>query len=273
MQTKRIAKWALSLSVLLAIAVTLNASAGDLDSYAYRLETGRDTQVCRHMLGIYNDNFSEPWNLGPLPLDEPPFPMLPGVEYDKRLGGVVIAFSAFPSSPEFEAVNWREGRVIRNAAKNETTRMLVAEVDLNNDGQNEILLKTAFMLSYTPAGGSAPGGQDTIFAFRKNQVDLSIGVTGQMLYRQTGSESPVQIDDGTLGMSARIIRPFIYKGVTYLSVYEQLVPEFGSQEVTGEKMWVLKYRDGGRNLGDGHWAPVQADRICEFRMIPQPQGK
>jgi hypothetical protein len=252
------------LSLLCSLAIVpLEAASGDGDSYRYLLEDGKQARVCRHMQHVYNEKFRQPWSFQEPRTTTPPFPRLPGVEYDERKALDLLS-SAFPTSAEFDAVQWKEGRIIRDANRNITTPMLVAEADIDNDGRQDLLVKISFMLSYSPAHRSVPGGNDRLFVLDKNQLALDQSATLMSFYGHIGHPRPALIDDKALDLGARAIRPFVYNGITYLSVYEQLAD---SKDKMNETMWVLRYFGGGGNLGGGNWEPARTDRICRFRMI------
>lgn len=253
---------AIRLSLLLAATVVaLPTLAGVYDSYAYKLEKGKQTKVCKHMERVYNENFQRPWDFRDLPT--PTFPRLPGVEYDKRMA-LDLRSSAFPTSPEFEAVQWKEGRIVRDPNKRDLVPMIVAEIDINNDGREDSLVKTSFMQGFSLGHRSVSGGEDSVFILEKNQLDLTKDVSFKTFYGQIGEKRPALLSYVTLGLFARSIRPFIYDGTAYLSVYEQGIDPQG--KLARETMWVLRYHEGGWNRG-GSWEPVKADRVCRFRMV------
>lgn len=250
---------AIRLSLLLAATVVaLPTLAGVYDNYAYKLEKGKQTKVCQHLERVYNENFQRPWDFRDLPTST--FPRLPGVEYDKRMA-LDLRSSAFPTSPEFEAVQWKEGRIVYSNPR-EMRPMLTAKVDIDNDGEADTLVKATFMQGFSQGARSVPGGEDRIFVLNKGQSDLE-NITPEA-FNATGKRRPALIGYVTLGLFARSIRPFIYDGTTYLSVYVQNA----DQKNMHETIWVLKYRDGGWNRGaGGDWEPVKADRVCRFRMV------
>jgi hypothetical protein len=232
------------------------------DSYRYRLDQGKELKVCQHMQAVYDKHFRRPWDFSLLPIRTPPFARLPGVGYDERKA-LDLSYSAFPSSPEFDAVPWMEGRAIRRLSPT-----LVAELDIDNDGQPETLFKTSFMLGYSPGHRSAPGGQDTRWMVDKGEVNPSEPLAEHELYKPVGQKRPSRLAMDTFGMPVRLIRPFLFDRVTYLSMYEQEVSREGKRWRTRETMWVVKYQGGGWHKGGGNWEPVEAARICRFRMLP-----
>jgi hypothetical protein len=257
LQRRTLAAWFVFLLTMSTAAIT-----AEDDSYRYRLEEGKEHKVCQHMQSVYNKHFRRPWDFRDLPIRTPPFPRLPGVEYDERKA-LDLSFSAFPSSPEFDAVPWMEGRATRRVSPT-----LVTQLDIDNDGKPETLIKTSFMLGYSPAHNSAPGGEDEIWIVDKEQVNLSEPLAIFDLHKSVGQQRPARLGMDTFAMPVRSIRPFLFDDVTYLSMYEQEVSSEGKRWRTRETMWVMKYRQGGWHKGGGNWEPVKAARICRFRMVP-----
>ena len=65
-----------------------------------------------------------------------------------------------------------------------------------------------------------------------------------------------------------IVRPFIYKGTTYLSVYNYYpYPQNSSKQKYTDIMEIMKYRDYDRKKG---WNIKDMDKICLFKMIHDP---
>jgi hypothetical protein len=256
------------LCVTTALAFATSASGvppDDYNAYRYKLEKGANVEVCKHMEAVYNREFRHPWGRFEEQVTRlPEFPRLSGVEYDERIA-LDLRYSTFPTSPEFDAIQWHEGRGIWDEERKRVQPFLVADFDIDNDGRSDRVVKIGFMLTFWPAGRSVPGGEDELFVFDEDQVDLTRTVVLSAFYRYVGQRRPARVAYDTLGLAARSIRPFVHKGVTYLSVYEQLAEEY--PKPYRETMWVLRYRGGGANLGGGKWEPVKADRVCRFKMI------
>ena len=253
------------LTLIMLFAITAShAMADEYNKYKYRLETGQSTKVCRHMNRVYNRDFRQPWgNPTEIPVRTPTFPRLPGVEYDERMARE-LRYSAFPTNAEFDAIQWREGRYMRDEEGKRLSPLLIADLDIDNDSHQDAVVKRSFMHGFWPGGHGAPGGEDQLFVFDRDQLDLSRSMTPDHFYGRKGERRPARIAYDTLGLSARSIRPFVYDGATYLSVYEQCAVDDPKER--RETMWVLKYRGGGEQLARG-WEPVRADRVCRFRMI------
>jgi hypothetical protein len=85
--------------------------------FQYTLRKDHDPAVCKHMLQVFNDNFSHPWDAPELTDSaysadsKYAFPVLPGVLHSARTT-FEMAFTAQPASTEFSAIHWNEGRAI-----------------------------------------------------------------------------------------------------------------------------------------------------------------
>lgn len=246
------------------------------------LEKSTNDKVCRHMQGVYNRHFAYPFKRPSLTArrDDPAygpngryaFPKLPGVTHDNRMT-LDMGFSRFPTSPEFDAIEWKEGRYrltgMGGSPDHGDQPMLVAEFDIDNDGVLDTVVKDRFMRSYLPGtGGGAPGGEDTLFIFQKGAIDYTRPVVSDMFYTvQEGKKGPVLISG--LSNSSRLIRPFRFEGINYLSSYQ---PQWENRySVSKERIEIARYRSGGEKLGPPKagpesWSPLRLDQVCEFRM-------
>jgi uncharacterized protein len=123
--------------------------------YRYRLEYSQDRVLCPHMSKVFNSKFKTPWYRSTLKLEPDPvlfgvpysqhFERLPGISYDKRKTYDMF-LAKYPTSPEFAAVKWREGRYEPPPGSIYTEPpILVAQVDIDNDGENEWIVKYGFM--------------------------------------------------------------------------------------------------------------------------------
>jgi len=261
-------------ALLLSVAWAGTAIAGDLDRYRYVLEESKDDKVCRHMEKVYNGYFAFPWKRPMLdregtygPNSRYAFPKLPGVTHDDRMT-FDMTYSRLPSTPEFDAIEWKEGRyrfVVRRDDHRDRP-MLVAEFDIDNNGRADIVIKPQFILGFYPSRRSWPGGEDAFFVFDKREIDLSQPLTFEMFYEgQSGRKKPARIGFAP-GAPYRLIRPFVLDGLTYLSAYQQDWPDDDDIAKVREHVDVLRYRGGAENLGKGGWSPLQIDRVCRFRM-------
>ncbi|MGH8654680.1 MAG: hypothetical protein ACREYE_22065 [Gammaproteobacteria bacterium] len=196
------------------------------------------------------------------------FPKMPGTEHSPEFA-YNMRYSKLPTSPEFDAIEWREGRFLLQDDRPQditTQPMLMAEFDIDNDGNIDTVIKKSFMFDYTTWGGwdGRDGGADDMVIYPKGEYDFTGEVTLHTLnHGQPGRAKPRIVE----GLS---LRPFILEGVTYLSEYRQVWPTQGArhqQYPTEENMYVLKYRGGGQNLGGGKYTDVDMESICRFRMI------
>ncbi len=258
-------------ALLISVAWVGAAVGGDLDRYRYVLEETKDDNVCRHMEKVYNQHFSYPWRRPMLSTraDDPAygpngsyaFPKLPSVSHDNRMT-LDMSYSRLPTSPEFEAIDWLEGRYSSESFPDRNHPMLIAEFDINNDGQIDVVVKPSFMLGFEPSHGSAPGGEDALFVFGKGVIDFSRPLSYQMFARgQAGKRKPALISGAH---SRRLIRPFVLDGRVYLSIYEQVweggeFRDLGTRftRLESEYMNVSRYRSGSENLAPGKWSPLQ----------------
>jgi hypothetical protein len=261
------------------IGLSAPAFAGNLDRYRYVLEKSANDKVCRHIQKVYNMRFSYPFKRPPLttlgadpeygPNGHYAFSKFPGVTHDNRMT-LTMSLSRLPSSPEFEAIQWREGRYrltgLGGRQDHGDQPMLVAEFDIDNDGAVDTVIKDRFMREYD--GSLSRGGEDALFVFEKGAIDFTQSVMSDMFYsHQAGRKAPVLI----LGPYwSRLIRPFLFEGVTYLSTYEQVwgggeSRSFGTK-LEGEYVNVLQYRGGGEKLASSGWSELQVDLVCRVRM-------
>jgi len=272
----------LPLAVVAAILTARPAFSGESDSYRYLLVHGKDAAVCRHMHNVYSEKFVFPWKRPTLDLagknygqeSNYAFPKLPGVTHEPR-AALEMSYSRHPTSPEFEAIKWQEGRYrfIEPSGKDHgELPMLIAEFDIDNDGKIETVIKARFMETYYIHRGS--GGEDALFVFPKGEVDLSKAIASEILYRPNANDKrPVMI---SMLPSApfRLVRPFVVEGVTYLSAYRQEWSE--ADKIKKESIHILLFHGASKN-------PEPLDRrnnlllepVCELRMIAmkQPSGK
>ena len=257
-------------------AYTSPTHADDLDPYRYRyvLENNAHDRVCDHMNTVFNVHFRYPWKrpaLGVAPEDlsygpkgKYAFPLLPGVTHDNRMAAL-MSYSRLPTSPEFQAINWREGRFrIRRGQTVGYRPMLIAVFDINNDGHLDTVFKTTFMRTFDGSFGGGDG--DTLVVFSSQQINLGHAVTfGPGWKIETEQKSPAVITQ-LPSMRYRLIRPFISEGVTYLAAYAQHWPTNEAPEIE-EGMDVLRYRGVTASTNPAEPANiVHVDRVCEFQM-------
>jgi len=273
--------WRFLLCLLPVVGVAKASPIGDFDTYVYKLELNANNKLCRHMERVYNTEFRRPWDYRDRSMRDA-FPRLEGVETDE-LARSDLRYSAYPTTPEFEAIEWREGRKEwPNASSGRIRPILVAEFDIDNDGRTDLVVKGGFMLSIRPAdSGRSAGGEDRIHILAPDSIERGKTLNAEVPFEYTGQKYPSQISGTTLRytdrdrpypltaqnqrMEARSIRPFLFDGKTYLSVYVPWAVTSGKHG--REWMWVLQYHGGGRNLGKGKWEPANVESLCRFRMV------
>jgi hypothetical protein len=268
----------ISVSLLVFVGSAWPAPISNFDVYRYSLEFNKDAKVCQHMERVYNEHFRDPWDYRDRPTLNA-FPLLENVEPNPVLAGR-LRYSKYPSSPEFDAIDWREGRSFFREAPDKLAPTLVAIVDIDNDGEKDLVIKTQFMLSPRPGGGGSPGGEDAIFVLPVGAIDLRLLLEKNKMFRLTDELTPSLLSYMTLHYSnedrpkelgkdhnrmwATLIRPFVLDGKTYLSVYVPWAVQDAKRR--REWTWVMRYVAGGRNLGKGEWEAARVEKICRFRM-------
>jgi hypothetical protein len=245
--------------LLLAWAGGAAAQIKEADSYKYQLELNADAKLCRQMEKVYNAEFRRPWQRGK----------------GKDSGKIADSFySTSPSSAEFAAVKWREGKSFYSGSSSPQAATLVVELDIDNDGAREVLVKSQFMRSAVASGPS-----DQLWVLKRAAADPAKPLDMNRVFGKAREDGTRQISSVTLRytekdrpaevggerMGAALIRPFVANGKTYLSVYVPWAVDDPKQR--REWMWVMAYRGGGNSTGPGKWEPAKVDRLCRFRMV------
>src|SRR5574340_117212 len=266
-----------------------NASARTLftGAYDYKLEMSKDDKVCRHMEKVYKKHFRTPWRVSSFPVDlvneddraRNMFPRLPGLEFDAAMAKQML-FSRFPSSPEFEVIQWREGRY-KSMSDEKTYPVLVADFDIDNDGKIDTVIHDSFFSyandmpsKFYPSGidgfGVYPTGTLNLKAFEGNWL-AEFNPNNQTAravdrLRQTASDA--------MWLS---LRPFVWDGVTYLSASSYMPGNADIDRGHTHKDYteVLKYIRGSRERESSDEPPLELETICRFRMfeVHQPSNK
>lgn len=260
--------------LFLACATIMCASvlAGDLDRYRYSLVRGAEREVCVHLQKVLLKNFSFPWRRPALArLVESDsnygqgsvfsFPKVPGVDHDTK-ATLLMSYSRYPTSPEFDAVDWREGRITGMPGEASGLHpVLVADIDIDNDGLKETVLKTAFMLQYYSGNGS--GGEDVLYVLPQRSAPLAHPISWHEVISAGDQSNRIALIALSEDVPFRLIRPFVYEGTTYLMGYEQAYN--GGNQL--ERFHVVKYRGGGYEQATKTRTRVKLERVCLFRMI------
>lgn len=266
--------------------------------YRYRLIESHDKELCPHMTQVFSQHFRTPWHKSWLKLEpnqvlfgkpyDQVFERLPGVEYNKKFTWSML-LSKYPSSPEFEAVHWREGRVnYANGASPPVYRpepMLVAEIDIDNDGQKDWVVKHSFMDKMTTweGMGQAYGGGDSLKIFPFDGLDPMAPLTNEQLFHgQKPERPPRMIDrDVTEKLDTGQLRPFVFKRKVYLSAYQVYWPNLELTKQVGhnaiaepdqlyperEYMNILRVTARGERLLGRIVETANTETVCRIRMI------
>lgn len=267
--------------VLLPTVLAAKAFAAE-PSYSFRLEVGGNVDVCKHMLGVFNERFRNMWEAEALGIGDDPnysasskyaFPRLFGVKHDIRMT-FDMRFSKVPSSPEFDAIQWKEGRVIfggppekAGPQSNVPRTALVARVDFDNDGQLDTVMKIGFVKGYSYIANDRTVGlfEEYLKVWRGRRIDFS---NPQSLWDLWGGAPKSQWPIDTNGT---YVRPFIYKGHTYSAQYDMDIGEGGIAMRTPpylprETMSILNFRFTGAT-SEFTKAPVWTmDTVCRYAM-------
>lgn len=278
--------------VLLCFAGNTYAAS---EHYRYRLEQGAEKEVCQHMTQVFNSRFKTPWDKGTL--DSAPVPKIQGVPYDQvfeRMPGVEynkrfvfdMLLSKYPTSPEFEAVKWLETRVTWD---NSEYPALIVQLDIDNDGRLDWIVKSPFMHRMTTWEGwqQGFGGRDDLELYAQEDFDSSVLVRSSKVANH--GEKPVNprrnIDaQVTDGLDTSQLRPFVFKDKTYLSAYQVFWPNLELSKKAGqsvqakpdklypdrEYMNILAALPGG--VKKYEYSPLvtsNTETVCRIRMIMQ----
>lgn len=266
--------------------------------YRYQLKESHDKELCAHMTQVFNQSFRTPWYKSWLKSEPNPvlfgkpydqiFARLPGVEFKTKFTWNML-LSKYPSTPEFEAVRWREGRV--NYADGATPPVyrpyptLIAEIDIDNDGQKDWVVKHSFMDKMTTYEGweQAYGGDDSLMIFSFDGFDPMMPLTNTQLWHgQKPDRLPRKIDRNvTEKLDTAQLRPFVFNGKTYLSAYQVYWPNLELSKRLGheatakpnqhyperEYMNILRVTGGGKRLFDQAIETANTETVCHIRMV------
>lgn len=257
-----------------AIALTSFGSA-----YRYKLEMSKDDKVCRHMEKVYKKYFRTPWASPPDDWNDERkknvSTRLPGVEFNADLMGLMDR-ALFPSSPEFEAIKWREGRYKYQTTDTKSggevvitgtiiNPLLVADFDIDNDGKMDTVIQGGFFEGMVY-------GIDSFSVYPAGTVDLK-DLVGESVVKVRDVQSFREVDGmgETLSVGVdtwRSLRPFILGGVTYLSGarYESPYDGFKPNHIYKDYVDILKYIKGSSFRKGRNQPPLEFETICRFRM-------
>ncbi len=260
-------RWMGMLGLILASGIPQAVQADRYDDYRYVLLKGQQHEVCRHMLRVYNRDFSKrPHDFDNL--TEVNGITLPGAGKD-NLWLFNLKSSFHPTSPEFEAVKWEiktaDFQMSPAKPKDDQKAIIAAHLDIDNDGQDEVVIKGVFNLG-------EKYGYEELWVYERGEIDISENVIPtKVLFSGTDGKHPPRI----IGSGAHI-RPFIYKGLVYLHEYDyrRLAWETGEPRALDEPflppetVQIWQYLDATPGPAK---VSIQQNILCEYRMKVVPQ--
>jgi hypothetical protein len=249
-------------------------------TYTYSSEINKDSNLCKHMSDVFNDRFRNPWKRDAFSAKDSSryaansryvFPLLPWVSHSSRFT-FDMSLSRSPSSTEFDAINWKEGRVTTGSPSATKTTdsetslpVLIASVDIDNDGSQDMLVKYGFSPGYDHLASGEGLSAEAIVVWRSQVWELPSDMSlWKLLNSQPATRAPIVYN-------AAYLRPFIYDRHTYLARYdyERLTPE-GKRRMKGghprETMSVIDARFTGELNGLTKRPEWTATKLCSFRM-------
>lgn len=231
--------------------------------YKYVLVVNHDPDLCKHMEGVFNRDFTHLWDSGPQDLllrseNQPVpalFPPLPGVEQNREFARTVW-HSRYPSSSEFDAINWQLGQM-QSGPTVPAEPILVAHFDFDNDGQIDTVAKIGFTRGYgdltNPNGTNAT---EYLYVWR-SRPDVTVDPAS--LSNEVPQDRPSVVTGGYM-------RPFIYKGRVYVARYGLHT----TPNRVPEREWMLvgefKYT-GALDPVLGNRPALHESFLCRFQMI------
>lgn len=276
----------LSLTLTVAVAQTVCAQNTQRSEvleeeirYAYHLRANRRPDLCEHMGQVFNGKFQRIWIREPLPLADEPSPYAPngkfsfpkaaGVQHDIRKT-FEMGLSKLPSSKEFDAIDWKETRLViggppgvQISGRDTEQAALIAYVDFDNDGREDRVIKHGFTRGY---GWIQRGESDEyVSVWRSDTSDVTPGSSLWSLLRDDSGRARAITENG------QYLRPFRYRNRTYVAEYEMHFDESvkglaGPREITQETMTILEFRDTGRPVegpGMPRWAGTT---LCKYEL-------
>jgi hypothetical protein len=248
--------------------------------YEYRTEVNNNVDLCGHMLKVFNTHFRALWNTEPLtPGHDPNYSPLDGKYAFSRAEGVghdkMVTFdmrhSKFPSSPEFDAVQWIETRAANDLPSwnGALEPVLIAHVDIDNDGNIDTVVKSGFTRGYAYMANSTGDGHyaEKIFIWRRQRLPIEVLKSLWILQPVNRVSSRTTY----LGPST-YQRPFVYQGKTYVANYDMNIGEEGEAlnkppyVPAKETMTVRRFEASDRS-GDPVAASWVGETECLFNMI------
>lgn len=243
-------------------------------AFRYSLKRTKNPAVCEHMLHVFRKNFTYPWS-APMQMaltdDKNPatskyaFPLLPGAKRSVEATDET-AFSAWPTSPEFSAIHWKEATVAQGGCPAGKTcpgdgprLILVAYFDFDNDGSVDTIFKegASFFQDY----GRMQMVHEYLIVWRDQT--LKISGTDSLWHLEHPEDKTLT----PITMMGAYLRPFVYRGVTYVASYQ---PDFGTgsppEEPVREDMLIDRVYFAGRRIGTMGSLLWSTDTICDLKM-------
>ena len=296
-------KWWIYLLILafskMAEAVTADPRP---ERYRYVLEESFH-DVCEHMTQVFNQRFKTPWNKGFLESDpaqkiygtrfDQVFERFPGVEYNMRATWTML-LAKYPTSPEYDAVKWRETRVGPESESDKNVYpALVAQIDIDNDGELDWVIKSSFMdkLTTFEGWGQANGLAEYLQIFPQTGFEPTRLIPWATRFPlHNPALAPRKLNtDLSAGMETYQLRPFIFRNKTYVSAYQAYWPNLAASELEGryvrldpvkefpdrEYMNIFEVHPGGFVKDGSPKINVRAytEKLCRIRMRMQNRHK
>jgi len=190
-----------------------------------------------------------------------------------------MRYSKIPSSPEFDAIKWKEGRAIIGApsgadpdkypgAKTELP-ILVAYFDFDNDGQIDTVVKNGFNRGYSYMSNGKGDGllEEYLMVFRGQKLEF----TNLPSLWAIQNEAPIP-QQPVSSNSTTYIRPFIYNVHTYVARYDMDLEKSSDaedkrpQESIKETMSILDFHFSDAVNKFTHKSEWDLTTVCEYKM-------
>jgi hypothetical protein len=228
-----IATQLLSIAAVCSLLAAIPVSAEEPD-YVFKLTRDRQPELCAHMSTVFNQYFQHMWTTDvfwPATQDsiysrssKYAFPLLPGTPHVTRMT-FDLRYSKVPSSPEFDAIQWHEGHTIfggggapTDVSNSYVRPYLIAYFDIDNDGNLDTVVKVGSSKGYEwmfSRGEVDSLSEETLTTYRDTKIDQSAPTTlSELMFGSDKYGKPIVTSSGYL-------RPFIYKGKTYMANYSQ----------------------------------------------------
>lgn len=249
--------------------------------YTYVLEQGDSDPVCKHMTGVFNARFKTPWDGGHLdtspgitifgiPYDKV-FERMPGVEHDPRKTFAMM-LSRFPSSEEFEALHWLEGRVTSPDTRGIYPALIVQWTP--KDGSNPFwIVKTTFMdkMTTNEGWGQSDGGFDTLEFISDPDFKPTVPILESFITHHPAWQSG---STRSLGReTARQLRPFVFREHLYIAAYQsawrEKAPSYEQARLYPDEEFMSVLRLLPESIPGKYVDIAKTEVVCRIRMLMQ----